>query len=206
MTTFLLGGILVFAVATTVECYLLLGRAQLLFTHAELILRALHTLLREVPSKSAQRTVAAIDEEPRRWFQTFRRLAELGDHLAEVAAAVDVQEPPDEPQDDVDVELARWADDGGSGVKAPLTAEDAVRADVDTEVETAVDEDETPTETFPAVPLTEPVPRVDLAGGIRLPREGTEPVTEQLTAAPIVDEVDLALIRFGLRTAEGHRR
>jgi hypothetical protein len=209
VTNFLLGGILAFAVATAAECYLLLGRVQLLFNQAELILRALHTLLREVPTKSAQQTLAAIDEKPRPWFQTLRRLADLREHLERVGADELEDQVPEEPQD-VDVELARWADDGGQNwtepVKEPLTADLAVAGAAHTEVETEVAEDQTPTESFPRVPATEPVERVDLAGGLRLPPEGHEP--DQLPddeSPPIVDDVDLQLVRWGLRTAEGHR-
>jgi hypothetical protein len=214
MTNVLLGGILCFAVATTIEAYLLLGRVQLVMTHAELILRALHTLLREVPSKSARRTVAAIDEKPRPWFQTLRRLAELRDWLDLVFQPTplddgDVDEDlVDEDAHDLDEQLDRWADDGGApaleDVKDTLTAVGPVAGDVDTEPETTVDEDTTPTETFDRIPATAPFERVDLAGGLRLPPEGREP-TEPPRSPPIVDEVDLQLVRFGLRTAEGHR-
>lgn len=68
MTNWLLGGILAFAAATTIECFLLLGRAQLLLTHAEQLLATSQQLLALVPGKSAQPADGS-DTKPRRWWQ-----------------------------------------------------------------------------------------------------------------------------------------
>jgi hypothetical protein len=207
------GAILAVGLVAIVEGYILIGRAQLFLTAAEQILAALQVPLRAVPSKSARRTVAPADIRPRAWFQTLRRLGDLRDHLSAVFEPVLLEEEPEDVVEDLvddDVELARWADDGGlippAPVKAALTA-DRLPADlVDTERETPLDEDQAATDTFPRVPATEPVERIEIVGGLRLPPEGFEPELPVDDDAPrIVDEVDLQLVRFGLRTAEGHR-
>lgn len=185
MTGFLLGGILAFTVATAVECYLLLGRVQLLFNHAELILRALHTLLRDVPGKSAEHTLAALDETPRPWFQTLRRLAELGRHLDQVAGVDEpveqLVEDAEDPVED-DPELARWADDGGPD---PTSEGDRRRV---------------------LEPITAPAPRIDMASGLRLQRgrHAQHGAPRPTTVAADADQTDLALARFSF--AEGYER
>jgi hypothetical protein len=193
--------------------YWLTGKVMLTLTYAEQILGMGARLLSLAPGKTAPRTEADVDEQPRVWFQTLRRLADLRDRVLDAAAAI-LTAPAPEPDVDEDlvddVELARWADDGGATwsepVKASLTADRAPALDAHTEVESGVDEDQTPTEIFPPVPATEPVERVEIAGGLRLPPEGHEPPELlDVDSPPIVDEVDLQLVRFGLRTAEGHR-
>lgn len=69
MTTFLLGGIFVAGVICVAEGYLLIGRAHLLNQFGEQLLGAVRVLLADVPGKSAEHTVAALDLKPRTWWQ-----------------------------------------------------------------------------------------------------------------------------------------
>lgn len=179
MTTFLLGALVAFAMSTAIECYVLIGRVQLLFTYAEQLLVVGKALLAAMPGKSAERTTAADDVLVQSWFPRLRLLSDLRDLLRDLSARPGV--------------------DPHTTVKDALTAETPVDVDVDTDPETTVDEDETPTETLPATPSdTAPVERVEIAGGLRIPPEGREPTK------PEVDDVDARLARFTY--AEGHQR
>lgn len=117
----LLGALLAVAAVLMVGLYLVAGRVNLVLTYAEQVMAAAAQLLGEVPGKSAQRTMAALDPEPRPWFPQLRRLAELRDQvLAHVSPVfddedmVDVVEHAARLQEPAGVELARWVDDGGA--------------------------------------------------------------------------------------------
>jgi hypothetical protein len=187
----LLGALLAVAVVLVVGLYLVAGRLQLFLTTFQQILAALQQLLPEVPGKTAQRTMADVDVEPRPWFPQLRRLAELRDHvLAHVSPVFedddpDVDDPGDDagPVDPTDVELARWAEDGG-----------ADRADPDLDAVDAVDAP-------PAVlgPATRPAQQVVLE------LAGVDPEAAAATGTePDLDAVDRYLMaRFNL--TEGRR-
>lgn len=131
MIEILLGGVVGFAFATVTEGYFLMGRAQRLMTHAELLLSASAALLATVPGKSAPPTAASPDDQPRPWWQRLRRLAELREQSEDEAAGGSLRTPDGSdseartgttspvasPADDLvtvdDVDLARWQDDGG---------------------------------------------------------------------------------------------
>lgn len=166
--------------------YWLTGKVLLLFTYAEQLLGTSAHLLGAVPGRSAERTAAADDEQPRPWFPVLRALTALRDRFDELTTPVLLEEDdghdddvePDAPSEE-DLELHRWADDGG-----PVP-------------------DDQPE---PAAPATEPLPRIDIAGGLRLRsgRHAQQGTPRPATVAPDADETDLALVRFSF--AEGHTR
>lgn len=104
-----LTGYLVFAlvVMTTIaagEAYVLIARIQLMRNDLDLLLAAARQLLGAVPSKSAPRTTAADDVQPRRWWQ--RLPTPAGESEPEPFAS---DEPVPAPPDDVDLRLARFS-------------------------------------------------------------------------------------------------
>ncbi|TFV90412.1 hypothetical protein [Blastococcus sp. CT_GayMR16] len=134
--------------------YWLTGRVQRILTYAEQLLGAGARLLAAAPSKSAPRTVAAEDLQPRTWWPKLRALADRIRTITvdedQVATAEFVV-----PAEPAHLELDRWADDGGRG---PALAPPP-----------------------PAVlgPATRPAPRVDLAAGLRAtPRRRPRPLPE----------------------------
>lgn len=68
----LLGAILAIEIAATAALYFAIGRLQRLLTHAEQLQAVGATLLALVPGKSAPRTTAPADIQPRRWWQKLR--------------------------------------------------------------------------------------------------------------------------------------
>jgi hypothetical protein len=142
MTTFLLGALVTFCAALSVEGYFILGNQQRMRTANEQILDANMRLLALHPSKSAARTEAAVDAPAYVPYAALR---------AQEFAAVEPE--PDAP------ELDQWADDGGTAppVLAPETRPAAVvlvehwAADVDT------------TDTGPIEPVLDDVDRLLMA-------------------------------------------
>lgn len=121
MTAILLGALLFAALATAVECYFVIGRAQRLMTYAEQLIAAVSSLLALAPTKSAPPTEAPKDVRPRAWWKRLRALddvpeapdaAEAPDTPATVpmAQAVDAWQQAEIPPrlDDVDETLARF--------------------------------------------------------------------------------------------------
>lgn len=199
MTNILLAALVAFAMAAAIECYLLLGRVQLLITFIEQLLAVASQLLAAVPGKSAQRTMASVDDGPRAWFPKLRILAELRERLDARHSPVDDVDQVDDDVDDAaaaahtepaELEADRWADDGGP----PAQDEDEDLEDEDLE-------DQTPTDTFPAIdpPTTPAGLAIDAWQHTEIP-----PRTDLDDTQP--DDVDLALARWGLRTHEGRRR
>lgn len=90
MSDALLGGLVAVCIALAIEGYVLIGRAQLLLTHAEQLLAAATRLLAQVPGKTAPRTEAADDVQPHRWWQRLYGLTapELLDPATEPIPAV----------------------------------------------------------------------------------------------------------------------
>lgn len=179
---FWIGILVAFSMGTAVECYLLLGVQQRQTNYNEQLLTAAKVLLDRTPGPSAARTAADIDQvlaQP--WYPRLRLLAALRDLLRDLSARPGVT--------------------SDTTVKEALTADPVPAGPVDTETEIRADEDQRPTDTFAAVaadPATAPVERLDIAGGLRLiPPDDEQPPT------PAIDDVDLQLARFGLRTVEG---
>jgi hypothetical protein len=111
MTRVLLGLLVAFTMGTAVECYLLLGRVQLLLNYGEQLLRVGQVNVAALPSKSADRTDGS-DTKPQTWWQALRNLpdparawvaerftpvmaeVEVVEVVAEVVAEVVEPEPP----------------------------------------------------------------------------------------------------------------
>lgn len=148
--------------------YWLTAKVLLLLTYAEQLLNAAAHLLAVVPSKSAPATPAAEDEAPRVWWSKLRALTRI---FVDAVAHEDAEQPAAADPDDV--ELDRWADDGGRDPDVPTAPPPAHE------------------------PATRPVPRIDVAGGLRITNRRPRPTPE-------LDDVDRQLTRF--RFAEGHDR
>lgn len=173
-----LGAIILLCAVCAIETIILIGDARRLLVFAEQLLTVGRKLLAEIPGKSAPRTDAGDDAVVPAHFSRLRLLADLRDRARELSARVGAG--PD------------------TTVKDALTVPPAVSDHPHTDPETSVDD--TPTDTFPAVPATEPAQRIDVAGGLRVPTEDQD--TPEQPPAP-VDDVDRQLARWGLRTTEG---
>lgn len=99
MIEFLLGALITFAIGTSLECYFLIGRAQLLLNHAELLLGAAARLLSRVAGTSATPTIAPADLQPRRWWQRLRKSdGDQADDEPQLVLEVDLEPAPEEPE------------------------------------------------------------------------------------------------------------
>lgn len=124
------------------------------------------------------------------------RLKAIADLVIEMAEEIDDLRA----QLGLSAELDKQDEQSPDAVNDGLTVEAPIDLDVDTDQDTAADDSLEPAATLPAAD-TARIERVEIAGGLRLPPEGQQPPPEPEP----VDDVDLQLARFGLRTSEGRR-
>jgi hypothetical protein len=207
-TQLLLGALIAVLLVASIEGWVILGRLENLTGWCRQLIQVGNDLLATVPGKSASRTEAPPDVQPRPFWERLRASRDVRE--ATVRMAVELTRAA------IDDALTRPRADRPEAVKDGLTPDEPSRelrlvplADAATETLNVVNSDGeiVYSEEVPALPPAPPArPRPASAGPETRPSaavidEWHRDVTE---AMPVPDPVDVALSRFDF--AEGHSR
>jgi hypothetical protein len=204
LSNLLLGWLVVTFALLAIEGYVLLGRIDRLSEWTQQLLGAANALLATLPGKSAARTEAPPDVQPKIWWQRLRASADARErHLVAtatgaLAAAVDDVLTTAGPAPDPEPA-------GAMAVKVALTPDPRLADGADTEVVDLVDPggDVLLSTTVPAA--QHPRPRPSPGPDTRPAAAAIDQWHREATAVmPAPDPVDVALTRFDF--AEGYQR